>query len=353
MKTLFKYKMKTVLPAFIIGGIVLIAAAILSFVDWIEIEPYVITFKPFFMERITNNLKWLSVVLIPIAVSMGIVLTQEYGDRDKEDFFSSLPYTKKLRFMSCIFPGVIFFLGFGIILTAAVIISHSLSYGYFSEINMMSSDYEIIMKMDSAGNAVLYVAQIISSMLMLFFIAVFAGIVSRNKLIAVLIIAGICLFPAYVPAAFNKMTLSCFGIKMPLYDEIVNYSSLAVLLEDLEYYRLENELYIYMNYPVERTITSLTVIIVLGIISYVLAVKADRMSGKILINKICENIFIIIAGIYGACVVPMLRDMEEFKPGVVLAGMIVIFIIIEAALYKFVTGRGKYTYLNAGGADEK
>lgn len=349
MKTLLKYKIKSVLPAFIIGGVILLAAIIMVFVDMSGINPYMVSFGTFFMERIADNLMLLPIALIPISVSMGIVLTQEYGERDKEDFLSGLPYTRDVRFMACILPGVIFFLVFGIILIIAVGISHSLSYDYYSEINMMAANYEKIMKLDSVGNAVLRIVQIILSMLMLYFISVFAGVVGKNKMITVLIIAAICVFPMYVPEALNKITGRYFGVRMPLYDEIVNYSSLMGLSEETPAYHVGREWYTYFNYLSERTASAGIMSVVFAVISYVLAAKADRLNGKILVNKVCEIIFIIITGLYGACVVPVFRDAEKMNAGVMLASMLVVFIVIEIVLYKFVTGKGRYSYLNAGG----
>lgn len=349
MKVLLKHKIKSVLPVLAFGGLITIAAVLLMSIEIYEINPYEIEFGTFFMDRVSSNLTIIPLILVPVAVSLGIILTQEYGDREKEDFLSAIPIKSGQRFMACILPGVIFFIVFGIALLIAVIVNYEISYDYYSEINMMSPYYEIISKMDGVGNAILHIVQITLSMLMIFFITVFASVSARNKMISVIVLAAICAFPIYIPEAVNNITTGYFNIKMPLHDEITNCASIGAMIEEGSYIYVGEIPCTYFEYSTGKTIVSGGLLLIFAILSYLYAVKLDRLNGKIMVNKTAEVIFIITAGVYGACIIPTFRNMENMKFGILAVTMCIVFAVIEIVLYRFITGKGRYSYLNAGG----
>ncbi len=352
MKTLLKYRIKSILPALIIGAVVLIAAVVMVFVDFTEFHPYENWFGTFFIERIATNLSWLPYALLPLALIMGIILTKDYGSREREEFLQGLPFKQNTRFMASILPGVVFFLVFLVVLIIAIVIAYLTSYERYSEINMLSSNYELIMKMDSLGNAVLHIVQVVLTMLMLYFFAVFAGVVSKTKIVPILILAMICLFPMIVPEAINVIAENYFGAKLPMYEAIKDYSGLTGIVESSDSSYFYNVQYTYFLYPVERTITSGVLMVVFAVLSYVMAVKADRLQGKIVTGKVAEWIFIVVAGVYGACFVPIFGLAERLNFGVISVLMVIVFILVAGGISKFITGKGKYDYLNAGGNKE-
>ena len=349
MKTLLKYKIKTILPALIIGAIVLAGAVIMVFVDFSEFHPYENWFGTFFIERIAGNLSWLPYALLPLALIMGIILTKDYGGREREEFLKGLPYRKNTIFIASILPGVVFFLVFLVVMIIAIVISYCISYQHYSEINMLSSNYELIMKMDSLGNAVLHIVQVMLTILMLYFFAVFSGVVSKLKIIPILILAMICLFPMIVPEAINIMAKNYFDTELPMYAAIKNYSGLTGMFYNSEQVYFFNCLYTYFLYPVERTVTSGIIMVIFAVLSYVMAVKADRIQGKIVAGKVTEWIFIGVAGIYGACLVPIFGFAEKLNFGVIIVLMVVVFVLVAGGISRFINGKGKYNYLNAGG----
>ena len=349
MKALLKYKIRSVTAVLIFGGLVILAAVVLLFFGNGKINPYEIQFGTFFMERLSVNLRVIPILLIPVAVSLGIILTKEYGDREKEDFLSGLPIKSSHRFMACILLGVVFFVAFGIILCTAVIINYEMTYNYYNEINMMSANYEIITKMDGVGNGILHVVQITLTMMMLYFIAVFAGTIARNKLVTVLVLAEICVFPMYIPEAINKIMTEYFHIEMPLYNEIINYTSLGTMMEEGTFLRIGNTDYTYFEYIVEKTVAAGCLTLVFAVLSYCIAVKSHRLHGKIMVNKAADTVFIVFSGIYGAFMIPLFRNADNMKFGIMAVLMAVVFAVIEFVLYKFITGKGRYSYLNAGG----
>ena len=80
-----------------------------------------------------------------------------------------------------------------------------------------------------------------------------------------------------------------------------------------------------------------------------MAVKADRIQGKIVAGKVTEWIFIGVAGSYGACLVPIFGFAEKLNFGVIIVLMVVVFVFMAGGISKFINGKGKYNYLNAGG----
>lgn len=349
MKTLLKYKIKTILPALIIGALVLIAAVVMVFVDYVEFYPYENQFGTFFIERIARNLPWLPFALLPLALIMGIILTKDYGNREREEFLQGLPFRQNTRFMASVLPGVVFFLVFLVVLIVAIVIAYLTSHERYSEINMLSSNYELIMKMDSLGNAVLHIVQVVLTMLMLYFFAVFAGVVSKNKFVTVLVLAMICLFPMIVPEAAAIIANTYFNTDFSVHDAMKNYSGLYGMLESYSVYDYPYERYTYFLYPVERTVTSGALMVVFAVLSYVMTVKADRLQGKIVTGKVAEWIFIIIAGVYGACFIPIFGLTESLNLGVIIVLMVIVFVLVTGGICKFITGKGKYNSLNAGG----
>ena len=137
-----------------------------------------------------------------------------------------------------------------------------------------------------------------------------------------------------------------------MYDAIKNYSGLTGIVDSSDYTYFNNEFYTFFLYSVERTITSGVLMVVFAVLSYVTAVKADRIQGKIVAGKVAEWIFIVVAGIYAACFVPVLGFAEKLNFGVTIVLMVIVFVLVAGGISKFITGKGKYDYLNAGGNKE-
>ncbi len=345
MKALLKYKIKSVLPALIYGGIVIVASVVLVFIQIQQYSVYELDFRTLYMERISTNLMIIPIVLVPVAVSMGMILTQEYGNREQEDFLSGLPYKRNVRFLISILPGVIYFLAYGVIVSIAVIISHSLSRVEFGEIYLMSSNYEALMQMDGVGNALLRIMQITLTLVSLFFAAVFAGVTGRNSIVSIIILLGIPIFPLYFSNALEQVIEG----NIPLIKDMANYTSITGLFEDVSYYSTQNELYFYYEFSIERTIVAGIATIIGGLLSYYFATKSDRLYGKFVVTKILEKIFVFMVGIYAACFFVIISDDFVIASEIKLILMLVVFVVVEIVLYKIITDKGKYSYLNARG----
>ena len=112
MKALLKYRIKSVLPALIVGIVVLIAAAVFVFVDFrmMNNSPFYIDTGTFFLERITYNLVFLPFALLALAIWMGMVLTKDYGNKERENFLDARPCKRSTRFLVSLLPGVLYFI---------------------------------------------------------------------------------------------------------------------------------------------------------------------------------------------------------------------------------------------------
>ena len=329
MKALLKYRIKSVLPALIVGIVVLIAAVVFVFVDFrmMNNSPFYIDTGTFFLERITYNLVFLPFALLALAIWMGMVLTKDYGNKERENFLDALPCKRSTRFLVSLLPGVLYFVLCGIVLNIAVCISHSVSYEYFRDMNMISPFFEEIMECDRVENALLVLWHIVLSGLMVFWGTFFAGVVSRNKLVAVFIVMAMCLFSIFVPE--------------------VKYGKLSdvFLFPDSEY--VFDTFFVIYNDMWPKIITMLALCILYAVLTYVVAVKIKRESGKLIVNDVCEKIGIVIAGIYGALIVRFVMKTGEVNTVIIIVAMVLTFGIIVFGLSKFVAGKGKYSFLNA------
>lgn len=343
MKALLKHKIKSVFPALIYGGVVMVASVVLTFIQINQYSIYELDFGTFYMERLSNNFLLIPVALVPIAVAMGMILTQEYGKRDQEDFLGGLPYKRNVRFLISILPGVIYFLAYGLIVSVAVIISHSLSRGEFEEIYLMSSNYETLMQMDGVGNALLRIAQITLTLLSLFFTTVFASVTGRNAVVTILIMVGIPVFPLIFCNAVGQVA------DIPMLTDIERYTGLSGLFDEPYFISDGYEWYVSYESSLERTIVAGISIIIWCLLSYYFATKSDRLYGKLVVSKILEKIFVFMSGIYAACFSIYIIENFDFNTEIKLIIMILVFVAIEIALYKVITGKGKYDYLNEKG----
>ena len=328
MKALLKYRIKSVLPALIVGIVVLIAAVVFVFVDFriLQNGPFGHDCGTLFLDRLSSNLMVLPYLLLALAIWMGMVLTKDYGNKERENFLDALPCKRSTRFLASIMPGVLYFLLTAIVLSIAICISHSVSYEYFRDMNMFSPYFEDVMECDSLGNALLVIWNSIISALMIFLATFFAGVVSRNKLVSVFILMAICLFSVLVPEV-KYGVLADISI---YHDAEYAYDTFFIVYSDM--------------WPKIITVGALSVMY--GILSYIVAVKLKRESGKLIVNDVCERIGIIIAGIYGAFLVRFAMKVGEVNTAMVIIVMIMTFVIIVYGLNRLVTGKGKYGFLN-------
>lgn len=329
MKPLIKYRFKSIFPALIVGTLVLIASIVLIFLDFrmANSSPFAIVTGTFYLERISINLFFLPYLLIALSIWMGMVLTKDYGSKERENFLAALPYKKSTRFVLDIMPGVVYYLVLGIFLSAAVCISYSISYDYFNEMNMMSPYYDEIMGIDTIGNALMCIWHIVLGALMVFLCTVFAGVISRNKMVTVFIVLSFCLLPVFVPA--------------------IKYGRLSDLLEGYDTYDIGDSFFVVYSNLLGKIIVMMVLSIVFAVLSYVTAVMIKRESGKLIVNEICERIFIVMAGLYGAVIISYVMNTEEMGWGIIIVAMVLTFAIIVYGLNKLVAGKGKYNFLNS------
>ena len=343
MKGLVKGKIKSILPMLIIGAVSLFASVILVFVNTRDIwfydtNDYCITY---FMERIFLHLYWLPFVLIGLAIAMGLVLTKEYGNPEQESFIAGLPFKKRDRYLATVLPGLLFFVVFTVVLVVAVIISHSISYEFFYEIYMFNPEYELLLSLDSVGNAVMRILQIMFAAIMIYAITIFAGFLGRHKAVSVFVIMMIIVFPIAIIPAIHKLV----GEEGILYN-VQMYSSLIGLFEDAGGTEYDCNVYYFFEYLIERTITTGILSVVYLVAGVFAANMKDRSSGKILVGKYCDRVFIVIAGIYAALLVVLFKDIIDLSMGVIVVLMFVIMSVTIFLLYRYVSNGKKYDYLN-------
>ena len=346
MNALLKHKIKIVLPMLIYGGLVTIASVVLAFVQIFQYSIYETSFTTLYMDRFAYSFSFVPIALVPMAVAMGMILTQEYGNMEQEDFLAGLPYKRNSRFLISILPGVVFFLAYWIIVSIAVIISHTISRGEFGEIYLLSSSYESIMKMDGLGNALLRVTQIVTTLISLFFITVFASVSSRNVIVTIAVMICIPICPLFITNALDEV----INIKdVSLINDWVNYTSLSGLFEGAVYGKVSDVIYVYYEYSLARTIVSVISTVVWCILGYYYATKSDRIYGKFVVTKSLEKIFMIMTGIYAACMSVFISVSFDIGSEIKLIIMCIVFVVTEIVLYKIITDKGKYSFLNVGG----
>ena len=338
-----KYKIKSVFPALIFAAVALVIFCGLLFVESNEFTLYDIEYGTYYLNRFVNNLFYLPFALLILAIWLGMGLTKEYGSPEKEGFIGSLPYKKSTRFLLSAMSGVAVFVIFGLVLSIGVCISHSMTYEFYSEMNMFDNYYKDIMKMDGAGNAIFRVWQIIVTTIMVYFVTFFASVISRNKIVAVFIIVIICIFPFFVPVGIDNIAVGYFGVNAPLYEEIITYGSLVDIFTWEDEYdgwivRFAN---IYGHTAVMGVLA-----MVYASLSYFATVKMNRAGGKIVINTVLEKICVVLAGILGGFLVPIVMDVDSVMLPVLIVIMVVVGAVIGFGLNRLVAGKSKYNYLN-------
>ena len=351
MKSLIKGKIKSILPMLIIGAVALVASVILVSVNTREIYFYKTygSCVTYFVERIFTHLYFLPFVLIPLAIAMGMVLTKEYGRYDQEAFLAGLPFKKRDRYLATVLPGVLFFVIFTVVLLVAVVINYSITYEYYHEIYMTNPEYELLVSLDSLGNAIMRILQIMFAPIMIYAISIFAGIISRQNAVTVFVILMIVLFPLYIIPSIQVL-VGDGGIL----SKVGDYSSLVGLFMEAGITDDYNLIY-YFDYLTERTVTTGIISIVYLVLGYFVANMKDRSSGKILVGKHSDSVFIVIAGIYASFLLVLFKDIIGLSVGILVVLMLVIFALIVFLLYRYVSTGKKYDYLNKkeGAKDEK
>ena len=241
--------------------------------------------------------------------------------------------------MATVLPGLLFFLVFTVVLVVAVIISHSISYEFFYEIYMFNPEYELFLSLDSVGNAVMRILQIMFAAIMIYAITIFAGFLGRHKAVSVFVIIMILIFPIAIIPAIHMLV----GEEGILYN-VQMYSSLIGLFEEAG--EMDYGLIYFFDYLIERTITTGILSVVYLVAGVFAANMKDRSSGKILVGKYCDRVFIVIAGIYAALLVVLFKDIIDLSMGVLVVLMFVIMSVTIFLLYRYVSNGKKYDYLN-------
>ena len=340
---LFKYKIKSVFPALVFAAVALVIFCGLLFVESNEFILYDIEYGTYYLNRFVNNLFYLPFVLLILAIWLGMGLTKEYGSSEKEGFIGSLPYKKSTRFFISAMPGVAVFVIFGLALSICVCISHSMTYEFYSEMNMFDNCYVDIMKMDGAGNAIFRVWQIILTVIMVYFVTFFAGVISRNKTVAVFILVIICIFPFFVPIGIDNIAEGYLGEEAPMCREVILYGSIM----DIFYFEEEYDgwIVLFENIKVHTVVMSVMAMVYASL-SYFATVKMNRTGGKIVVNTVLEKICVVLAGILGSLLVPIVMDVESVTLPVLIVVMVAVGAVIGLGLNKLVSGKSKYSYLN-------
>ena len=199
------------------------------------------------------------------------------------------------------------------------------------------------MQMDGVGNALLRIAQITVTLLSLFIITVFASVTGRNAMVSMLIMIGIPIFPLILENAMGQVA------DISVLTDIERYASLSGLFEEACYASIGDVGYVYYEYSLERTIAAGIATIIWGVLSYYFATKADRLYGKLVVTKSFEKIFVFMSGIYAACLAVIISGDFYINTEIKLIIMVVIFMAVEILLYKIITDKGRYSYLNARG----
>lgn len=347
MKAILKYKIKLTLPLFIIGAIVLVISSVMI-LQRETVFPFNNYYETFFTNNLVNSMEVIQIVYAIIAVITGIVVTGEYRNKDVENFLSALPCKKSSRLVISIMPGIVFFIGSCLILMAVSAISYSIHFNYYSEINMLSHIYEELCKADSLGNGWMYIIQNTLTWLMIYMITVFVGVISRNIIVAGVVLLGIAVMPTYIPGVINNiMWETCFA-EIPFYEEITHIGGISYAFSEVSVIDAYDLSYVYYAYMIERAVFSGVMFVFFVVITYIVVLKTDRTYGKLVAGRFMERLLIVMAGLYGAFILPM------FRAGIMDIEMIVflsvfIFVVLEFVLFRFVSSSGKYDYLNAGG----
>ena len=340
---LLKYKIKSVFPALIFAAIALVIFCGLLFVESNEFTLYDLEYGTYYLNRFVNNLFYMPFVLLILAIWLGMGLTKEYGSSEKEGFIGSLPYKKSTSFLISAMPGVAVFVVFGLVLSICVFISHSMTYEFYSEMNIFDNCYVDIMKMDGAGNAIFRVWQIILTTIMVYFVTFFASVISRNKTVAVFILVIICIFPFFVPIGINNIAEGYLGEEAPMCRELILYGSIMDIFYFEEAY--DGWIVLFENIKVHTVVMSVMAMVYASI-SYFATVKMNRVGGKIVVNTVLEKICVVLAGILGSLLVPIVMDVESVTLPVLIVVMVAVGAVIGLGLNKLVSGKSKYNYLN-------
>lgn len=347
MKAIFKYKVKLIFPLFITGAIILIISSVMI-LQRENVFPFIGCYETFFTNNLVDSMEFIQIVYAVIAVVMGIVVTGEYRNRDVENFLSALPCKKSSRFLISIMPGIVFFIVSCLILMAVSAISYNIHFNYYSEINMLSYNYEELCRADSLGNGWMYIIQNTLAWLMIYMITVFVGVISRNIIVAGIVLLGIAVIPTYIPGVINNiMWHTCFG-EIPFYQAITHIGGISYAFSEVSVINAADFSFVYFEYMIERAVFEGIMFVLFAVITYIVVLKTDRTYGKIVAGRFNEKVLIVMAGLYGAFLLPVFR-VGIMEPKVLIIATAVIFIILEVILFKIAGGSGKYDYLNAGG----
>ena len=217
--------------------------------------------------------------------------------------------------------------------------------------------YDLLCRLDTAGNGLLYIMEHWIICLAIYALAVFARMVMNHLVGALLTFVGILAAPYLTVHTLLEYRYlywqSSAGTVLQWLEELLEIFHVTNIVSGIHYYDgIDYEAVSsvdYRFYYPSAIFLWLGIAVVCSLLAYHMA-NQDHSSGKIGKNAVYENIFIVCTGLYVALLIPFtayFRDKLSGHEKLMLFLMLIAFSITEVIMVRLFKGKGKYDHYNS------
>ncbi len=345
---LIKHSFRLTYVVWIIYGVVILFAA-MTLLSGTQVD-YEGSGGTYFMNSIYRIYSGSGKILVLLSMIAGFIAAGDYGDREKDEFLASLPYSKGKRWLSVIVPGILMIAAGALIIAGAAIISYNIHYYEYSEGRMFSPLYVKLQMADSLVNGIMPIAKLFMTCMALYMIAAMSRLISRNALLAGVITLGIIIMPYYVMGVINNMAIRYENTVIPYYNEITHYAGVTYILTSHNTMAINICDVTVFEYNKQQLITMTAVSATAFILSCIIAVNSHRSSEGVITTKPLQYIFTVVTALYAGLLVPVIQASHRMKLSAVLLVMAAVMAATVVIITRIMGVSHRYSYLNERGA---
>ncbi|MDE6254420.1 MAG: hypothetical protein K2M78_17595 [Lachnospiraceae bacterium] len=294
----------------------------------------------FFIKNLTDTLGRTFLIFIILSACLGFSsMTYCISDTEK-----ALPYKSGTRYLISYFSGFLFMSISFLLISLSAVFHYVNNYTDYSEINMMSSYYTEICRLDSLGNGLMFIFNIFLVCLAVYTVFGMAAIITEYGLLSVLVAIGILVFPEFLVIVLNMIS-NLFVENIWNLFGIMDVTRVSEWFSEIE---MEDKI-IYIGDRTSNCLGMFIITAVSYIIGYMAVKNIDNTSGRFTISVLFDRYIIFMSGLYIAFLIPLMDFLNGKPVYIVVLLMAAVFLIIEIFMMKSLSKGKKYDYLNPGG----
>lgn len=292
----------------------------------------------YFIKNLTETLGRTFLIFIILSACLGFSsMTYCISDTEK-----SLPYKAVTRYIISYFSGFLFMSISFLLISLSAIFHYVNNYADYSEINMMSSYYTEICRLDSLGNGLMFIFNIFLVCLAVYTVFGMAAIITEYDLLSILVAISILAFPEFLVIVLNI-------ISDLFVENIWNLFGIMDVTRASEWFSEMEEQIIYIGDRTSNCLGMFIITAVSYVIGYMAVKNIDNTSGRFTISVLFDRYIIFMSGLYIAFLIPLMNFLNDKPVYIIVLLMTAVFFIIEFFMIKSLSKGKKYDYLNPGG----